>query len=373
MRIGFDAKWYFNGNPSGRIVVRNLLKEFIAINTEHEIYVILNKKDYDKNFPFENDKVKLIYVWSGINLLSNIIVVPIIISKYKLDVCVFQYFAPIFGSFKKIVYIHDVIFKAHPEFFTLKERIYFSPMKFFARWADAIITVSEFEKKRIKQFHFLGRKTKIRVIYNGVNKKFKSKKHFKSKELEMLESKYNLPERFLLYVGRLNERKNILNLLKSIKYLKDEEIKLVLGGTYDWKMFNLQQKIEELNLNERVLVLGYINDNELPMLYSLAYVFCYVSFEEGFGLPPLESLASGVPVVVSNTSSLPEVCGEAGTYCNPFDSVDIANKIKMLLEDNALYAVKKQLGLEQANKFSWKLSAEKLLSVCEKTVLKNVK
>ena len=125
MRIGFDAKWYFNGNPSGRIVVRNLLKEFIAINTEHEIYVILNKKDYDKNFPFENDKVKLIYVWSGINLLSNIIVVPIIISKYKLDVCVFQYFAPIFGSFKKIVYIHDVIFKAHPEFFTLKERIYF--------------------------------------------------------------------------------------------------------------------------------------------------------------------------------------------------------------------------------------------------------
>jgi glycosyltransferase involved in cell wall biosynthesis len=343
MRIGFDAKWLFNGNPSGRIVVKNLLEKLLELNTANELYIILNKKDINKTFPFKNDNVKLIYVWGGINLLSNIIVVPIVLLKYKIDVCVFQYFAPVFGKFKKIVYIHDVIFKSHPEFFTLKERIYFFPMKFLAKRSHGIITVSEYEKKKIKQFHFLGSKTKICVVYNGVDGKYKPKKYFDSQVIERLRLKYNLPERFLLYVGRLNGRKNILNLIKSIIYLKNKEIKLVLCGKYDWKMFNLPQKIEELGLNDRVLLLGYICDDELPILYSLASVFCYVSFEEGFGLPPLESLASGVPN----------------------DPENIAEKIDLILSSSDIRKTKIDIGLNRTKGFNWQNSAKVLLQFCE--------
>jgi glycosyltransferase involved in cell wall biosynthesis len=368
MKIGFDAKWFFNGNPSGRMVVKNILERIIAQNVYHEIYVILNWKDRHEIFPFKNDKVKLLYIWGGINLISNTLVAPIILRKYKLDVCIFQYFAPVFCKYKKIVYIHDVIFKSNPEYFTLKERIYFLPMKYLAKYADVIITVSESEKKRIRQYHFAGSKTNIKVIYNGVDEKYKPQRYFQKSDLERIKLKFNLPEKFLLYVGRLNERKNISNLLKSIGSLNDNKIKLVLVGNYDGKTVDLTKKLDELGVNNRVLLLGHINDTELQMLYSLAYVFCYVSLEEGFGLPPLESLASGVPVVVSNIDSLQEVCGDAAVYCDPNDFKDIAKKIDMIISSENLRKSKIEIGIERAKKFRWEYSATSLMQCIEQAV-----
>jgi len=368
MRIGIDAKWFFNGNPSGRVVVKNLLEKLIELNTDNEIYVILNKKDIKEPFPFQKNKIKLIYVWGGVNLLSNIIIVPFVLLRYKLDVCVFQYFAPLFGKYKKIVFIHDIIFKTNPEYFTLKERIYFSPMKFLAKHSDGIVTVSESEKKRIIKHKFLGNKTRIQVVHNGVDKKFKPKEYLNPKDLEQLKVKYNLPERFLLYVGRLNERKNILNLLKAVRILNDKEIKLVLCGNYDWKMFNLPQMINELDLGKRVTLLGYVNDEELPLLYSLASIFCYVSYEEGFGLPPLEAMASGIPVVVSNINSLIEVCGDTGYYCNPNDPKDIAEIIDMVLTNKELRELKIRNGLERSKNFNWENSTKTLLQFFEQVI-----
>jgi len=368
MRIGIDAKWFFNGNASGRVVVRNLLEKLIELNKENEIYVILNKKDIKEIFPFQKNNVKLIYVWGGVNLLSNIFVIPFVLLRYKLDVCIFQYFAPLFGKYKKIVFIHDIIFKTNPEYFTLKERIYFSPMKFLAKYSDGIVTVSESEKERIIKQKFLGKKTRIQVVYNGVDKKFKPKEYLNKKDLEQLMVKYNLPERFLLYVGRLNERKNILNLLKAINILNDKKIKLVLCGNYNWKMFNLPQMINELGLGERIILLGYVNDEELPLLYSLASVFCFVSYEEGFGLPPLEAMASGIPVVISNINSLIEVCGEAGYYCNPNDPKDIAEKIDMVLTNKELRELKIRNGLERSKNFNWEKSAKILLQFLEQVI-----
>ncbi len=363
MKIGIDAKWFFNGNPSGSEVVRNLVKELIKMDNKNYYYIFLDKKDKHLLFPYKSDKIKIIYVWAGINAISNIFVLPMVAWQYNIDVFLLQYFTPFISNFKKIVYVHDAIFKSHPQYFSFLEKLYFLPIKLLSYFADIVITVSNSEKKRLIKYSFAKDPSKIKVVYNGFNKKFRPLNEIKEGVVSKTKKKFGLPDKYLLYVGRLNERKNILNLLKSVQRLKDIEIKIVLVGKYDWKMFDLPRKIKELNIIKRVLLLDYVDDEYLPALYSLATIFCYVSLQEGFGLPPLEAMASGVPIVISNTSSLPEICGEAGTYCNPNDPQDIAEKIDILLSDDILYEKKKEIGLSVSKPFDWSQSAKKILEI----------
>ena len=202
----------------------------------------------------------------------------------------------------------------------------------------------------------------------GVDAKYKPVADKNSIEVQLVKEKYHIPDRFLFYVGRINVRKNIPNLLHAIEFINDKSIKLVIAGKKDWKSFDLPRHLKKYGLEDRVVTIGFVEDVDLPIIYSIAEVFCYVSFEEGFGLPPLESLASGVPVVVSNTSSLPEVCGEAGVYCNPNDPKDIAEKINLVLSDNKLRETKIKIGLERAKEFTWEKSAHTLIDLCEKVV-----
>lgn len=367
MRIGIDAKWYFEGPPSGKMVIRNIVDELLKRKNIHQIYLIFDKKFVTQKNLFVGENIFPVFVWGGNNLLSNLFLLPLIAKKYKLDIILYQNFSSFYGKHKKIVYIHDVIFKTNPKYFTLKERMYFSPMKFLAKHSDGIITVSESERKRIIRHKFLGNKTRIEVVHNGVDKRFKPKEYLNPKDLEQLKVKYNLPERFLLYVGRLNERKNILNLLKAIHILNDKKIKLVLCGNYDWKMFNLLQMINELDLDKRVILLGYVHDEELPLLYSLASIFCFVSYDEGFGLPPLEAMVSGVSIVVSNINSLVEVCGDAAHYCDPNNPKEIACQIDLVLALKDTFSIQNriELGLKRASQFNWEKSVDKIIKICE--------
>jgi glycosyltransferase involved in cell wall biosynthesis len=203
----------------------------------------------------------------------------------------------------------------------------------------------------------------VEVIYLGLNSKFKPREFQDRNMVHEVVSRFNLPERFLLYVGRLNERKNIFNLLQAVKRLKDRKIGLVLAGVPQGRMFDLQKKIRELDLSDRVIVTGHIPDECLPALYSLATVFCFVSFDEGFGLPPLEAMASGIPVVLSETAVLREVCGDAGNYADPNRPEEIAGKIDALLENRILRIEKMRLGKERARQFQWSSSVDKLMGI----------
>jgi glycosyltransferase involved in cell wall biosynthesis len=372
MRIGFDAKWFFDGNPSGKVVVRNLIKELTQnINDDNYFYIFLDKRNKGLEFPYKSKKIKIIYVWAGINALSNIFVLPLLAIKYNIDVFLFQYFTPFFGKFKKIVYIHDCIFKSHPEYFSFLEKIYYLPIKPLSYFADNVITVSNSEKERLIKYSFAKDPSHISVVYNGYSSVFKTIEHFDSTLVQKTVTKFNLPGKYLLYVGRLNQRKNILNLIKSINMLHDKDIKLVIVGKPQQKMFNLSSAIKNLGISDRIILLNYVEDSLLPIVYGLATIFCYVSFQEGFGLPPLEAMAAGVPVIVSNTSSLPEICGHAGTYCNPFDSKDIANKIDTLLEDKNVYLEKKRLGFSIASQFKWEKAAKDILNIMNNLYYKN--
>jgi glycosyltransferase involved in cell wall biosynthesis len=367
MRIGFDGRWFFSGNPSGRVMVGKLLQELILRQPQHEYFVFLPRRERHLEFTWRAPNVRLVYIGGKNGLLVNCLSLPRQARKLGLDVCLFFYFSGGFGKYKKIVFVNDISFLAYPEYFTWREKLYFWPIRFLGRRAARICTLSLSEKERMIRFHYASA-DKIAVVPLGVDEGFMPLSGHDPDRVRAVRERYGLPDRFLLYVGRMNERKNILNLLKAVLALEDRNIRLVLAGKAEWKMFDLQEKIRELGLEKRVLHLGQTPQADLPVLYALATVFCYVSFAEGFGLPPLEAMASGVPVVVSDRDSLPEVCADAGSYVDPQKPDDIAVAIDRLLTDRGLREEKRAKGLLQARRFSWQQSAGKLLQVCREVV-----
>jgi glycosyltransferase involved in cell wall biosynthesis len=370
MKIGIDAKWYFEGPPSGKRVIRALVDSLLASDDGNEYYIFLNRRHRKEIFPWQGrENVTCCYVWAGNNLLSNLFLLPRYTFKYPVDVILYQNFTSPFGRGKAIAYVHDVLFLSNPEYYTITERIYLSPLKFLARTADAIITVSGEEKKRLLQFRLCDDERKISVVYHGVDRVFVAQDQHKPETVQRIRSMYHLPERFILFVGRLNLRKNVDHLLRAIPLLKDRTIPLVIVGADDWKKSNHMSIIAELGIGDRILFAGAVYE-ELEVVYSCATVFCFPSYAESFGLPPLEAMACGVPVVVSHTTSLPEVCGEAGTYVTPDHPEEIAAAIDSLLSNDQLYEEKRQLGLKQAKKFTWEMAAKGVLD-CMTSCVKN--
>jgi glycosyltransferase involved in cell wall biosynthesis len=179
----------------------------------------------------------------------------------------------------------------------------------------------------------------------------------------------SLPEKFILSVGSLEPRKNLSGLLQAFGQMKSrwgKEFKLVLAGLQGWENKTIWEQIQQLG--DDVLYLGYVPITELGKLYNLASLFVYPSFYEGFGLPPLEAMACGCPVVVSNAASLPEVCGEAAHYVNPYEVESIAAGIEKVLRDDAYRKDLIGKGLARTEQFTWEKSAREHLRVFEETV-----
>lgn len=368
MRIAIDAKWFFNGNPSGKVVVYNLINEIVKLDNKHELVIILDKRDKKKLFPFKTKQVELVYVWSRINLISNLFICPFKLLGKKIDIGLFQYFAPPICNFKTVVFILDVIFERSPQFFTWQERLYFKPMKYLASKANAIATISESEAQKITSFGYKSKFSKIGVVTLGVDEKYKPYNNHPKKYLEFVKQKYQLPQNYILYLGRLNTRKNIHTLIKAFSLIKDEKINMVLAGTYDWKMFDVPTLLKEFGIENRVVLTGFVNDEDVSAIYAMAKIFCYISFDEGFGIPPLEAMASGVAVVVSKINVLEEVCGEVGYYVNPNEANSISLTIDEILVDmnnEKQYIKKINIGLERSNMFNWKTSAIKMIDFLE--------
>lgn len=367
MRIGIDGRWFFRGNPSGRVVVRNLTRQLAEHHPEHEYFIFLSRRDRCQPYLWLRPNVHPVFMPEAIGLLSVCILLPWKAAKLGLDACLSFNFPPLAGKFKKIVWIADVIFLEHPEFFTWKEILYFWPIRPLVHLAHRICTISRSEMERMARMGF-AQAPRIAHVPIGGDARYRPAADHEPAQLRSVRERYDLPERFLLYIGRMNIRKNIQNLLKALSLIQDRDIKLFLAGKNEWKMFDLPAKVAELGLNDRVVFLGEVAEEDLPSLYALATVFCYVSFAEGFGLPPLEAMASGVPVVVSDRDAIPEVCGEAGTYVDPHRPEEIAAAIDSLLRDPVLRERKRKQSLEQARRFSWRESADKLHQVIQETI-----
>ena len=362
-KILIDAKWLFKGPVSGRVVVKNIIDQITKNHLEDYAFILLVDKNDKKNADYYSEKgYRIIRVWGKINMISNMFVVPFKLLQHKIDIAIFQNFTPIFSSYRKILYIHDIIYESHPEFFTLIERIYFKPVKWSAKIANHIVTISYNEKNRLVKYGY-GTSEKISVVYNGVNR-LNGDRKISSAEIKISNK---LPKQYALYVGRINDRKNIINLIKSFEYV-DESLKLIIVGKRDWKNSKLQEILSIGELNNRIIFTGYVSDAELKFMYQHAKLFVYVSYEEGFGLPPLEAMTFNLPVVVSAVSCLPEVCSDAAIYVDPDNPEDIARGITSLLRDEDLRNGKILRGLSQVDKFTWENSVKTLMNVIKTQV-----
>jgi glycosyltransferase involved in cell wall biosynthesis len=368
MKIGIDAKWYFEGPPSGKRVVRNLVDHFLKNDKVNHYYLFFDRRFKGAEFYGSRYRnVTCCYVWADNNLISNVVILPRLSKRFGLDVVLYQNFISPFDKSKRIAYIHDVLFLSNPEYYTIYERLYFAPLRFLTKLAELVVTVSEEEKMRLLKYKYASDPDKVIVAYHGVDESFVPKERLGSNKIAEVRARYRLPEDFLLYVGRLNLRKNVDHLLEAIPLLKDKFIPLVIVGADDWKKSNHMVIIKNLGIEERVQFTGAIFD-DLNVVYALGKVFCFPSYAESFGLPPLEAMAAGLPVVVSNTTSLPEICGEAGNFIDPNSSPQIAATIDLLLADQDLYQEKRNQGINRASTFTWDNTVQVLLNSMRRLV-----
>jgi len=253
--------------------------------------------------------------------------------------------------------VHDFSFILHKEFHP-KERIKYFEKNFFTNIikSDMIITGSEFSRQEIlTRLNF--DEHRVKVIYHGIN-------HELFKVHDNLDVNFALPKKFIFSVGSIEPRKNLLGLLKAYNALDSkikDSYKLVLAGFKGWKNSEIMKLIDKDK--ENIHYLGFISDVELAKVYNLASCFIFPSFYEGFGLPVLEAMACGTPVVCSDSSSLPEVGGDAVLYCDTNDVNDIKDKIELIVSDEKLQQELKTKGLQRAKKFSWEKSAKEHIKV----------
>lgn len=266
---------------------------------------------------------------------------------------------------KIIVTVHDLSFIRYPEFHTPENREFcLSQLEKIKKQADCVITVSEFSKKELVEIGGIDEQI-IRVVYEAAAPIFKPAKD-KNKFKKILK-KFGIKKDYILYVGSVEPRKNLRTLIRAFSRVLENKIDcvLVLAGGTSWLTAELKEEISNLGLGEKVIFTGYVTDEELLGLYNLAQVFVYSSFYEGFGLPPLEAMASGCPVITSNASSLPEVVGEAGLMTAPDDFGDLAQKIEEVLTNPIIRKSLSEKSLIQSQKFSWAKAAGETLKIYE--------
>jgi len=271
---------------------------------------------------------------------------------------------------KVVVTVHDLSFYLYPQWHP-KDRVYFFS-KYFLRnikRADVIITVSHFIKQQMEQvFNFNGEN--IKVVYNGYDKNIF--KHFDNDNKVILDeylSEKNFPSKFILFVGSVEPRKNLKNLLLAYSVLPKsltDEVKLVIAGFHGWKNEEIMSLLMKLKKN--VFYLGYISDEELAILYNSAVVFVYPSFYEGFGLPNIEAMACGCPVITSDIPVMREICGDAACYVNPYEIESIKDGIIKVLEDEDFRNELVQKGFQRIKNFSWEKSASEHLKIFKSLV-----
>jgi len=286
-----------------------------------------------------------------------------------------EHLLPRFSSVRTVFTLHDLIFLFHPETHKPLNRWFLTlMMPRFLRVADAVIAVSECTKRDAIRFYGIPEE-KITVIYEGVNPRFRPAD---PEAIAAVRARYSLPEHFILYVGTIEPRKNLAALLEAFHHLLATcslrpapcdllpatcDLRLVIVGKRGWLYEGFFHRLRELGLEDRVIFTGYVPDEDLPAIYSAADLFVFPSLYEGFGLPVLEAMACGTPVVCSDTSSLPEVAGDTALLVDPTDVRALAAAMERALTDEHLRAEIRARGLGRAGHFTWEKAARGTLEV----------
>lgn len=370
MKIAIDGTILKEQITGTGFYIINLIAGLIKIDSENDYFIFADElilKNFIKidkrNFhlvhkKFKNRIVRVLWQW---------FILPFHLKKIKIDVLHSpNYITPLIKiGFKVIVTIHDLAFILFPEKFTIIKRILYSKMiPIFIRISDLVIADSESTKKDILKLFRIEEK-KVFVTYVSYPDYYNhSIDRSKAKDIV---KKYGIERDYILYVGMIEPRKNIISLLKAfVEIDKDLELDLVIVGKKGWYFKEIEQYMEStvnLRLKNKIIFTGYIPEHKLKYFYKLALMFTYPTLYEGFGLPPLQAMACGTPVITSNISSLPEVVGDAAIKINPDDLGELKNSIRCLYKNEEKRDKLIKKGLENAKKFSLEKVALNVLSV----------
>jgi glycosyltransferase involved in cell wall biosynthesis len=367
MKIGMEARWItFEKTGFGNYAL-NLLRELSKIDNKNEYLVYLNK-DYVNNNIFSNPNFEKKIISKRPEIYKHLsIPIDIITKKRKFDFFHFLYNAPsLIVPCPFVLTIHDVSYKYIPNMISKRNLMSITlQLTLNARKAVKIITVSENSKKDIVNFFHIPEE-KIEVIYEGVDNSFRPvRDEQKKKEIG---EKYGLPDKFILYVGTYLPHKNLETLLYAYRDVK-KQLKiphsLVLAGNKGRNYEEISRLISKLDLGKDVKTIGFVPDEDLPSVYSLSDLFVFPSHYEGFGLPLLEAMACGVPVISSDASCLPEIGGDAVIYFSAEDVEGLTKKMIKVISNKNLRDDLIERGIHRAKLFSWRKMAEATLKVYE--------
>lgn len=279
----------------------------------------------------------------------------------------FNYYLPPFARGKKLLVVYDAVIKDHPETMSLKTRTMLKlTLKRSIKRADKIITISQFSKGQIVK-HFGVTPEDIIVIPCAADEKRFYPIADRAGVQRRVCPKYGIDGKYFLYLGNLEPRKNITRLIEaySIAVKKKSDLPLlVIAGGKSWQYKEIFDKVKSFDLSDKVIFTGYVDDDDVVLLMNGAEAFCFPSLYEGFGMPPLEAMACGTPVIVSNTTSLPEVVGECGISVDPYNVSEISDAL-IKMTDAEFNKEQRIAGIERAKAFSWKKSAELLIAELE--------
>ena len=370
MKIGIEAQRLFRPHKHGMdIVALELIRALQLIDTQNE-YFIFVKADEDRNCLVETPNFHIIELPSFNYILWEQILLPFYARKYGIEVlhCTSNT-APLFISIPLFLTLHDVIFMEK----TVGKNTASYYQKFgnlYRKWlvpkiirrCEKIVTISEVEKLNIIKTLGLNNES-VTVVHNGVSGRFGVKSS--SEQIEQVRSQWNLETDFFLFLGNVEPRKNVFNTVSAFVLFaeKNSQVKLVITGLNAAFVENILSKIGKKALLNRFVITGFVPENVLHTLYAEAEVFLYPSLREGFGLPILEAMAFGTPVVTSNISSMPEVAGEAAFLVNPFSVEAIALGMEKAYENQSLRQKKIDLGYSRLGMFTWQNTAEQMINL----------
>lgn len=377
MKIGIDIRLIGKKQTGSEAVVFNLVKQLALIESPHSFKLftevvdkeILAKISADlgitekKNFEIVSIKTRNRFSW-------NFWALPVYLRKNPVDVYHTQYITPFFvpRSIKIVTIVHDISFNFFPGFIKLSDLFFLKiliPMSL--KRADKIIGVSKFTQQEIVRYYKIDSE-KVEFVYNSIDNDF-LKQDLTEEQLKKVREKYNLPEKFLLYLGTLQPRKNVSHLIDAFARIskKEENLKLVICGNRSAHNYDkrIDEQISVNDIAEKIVFPGFVDEEDKVAVYKLAHVFVFPSLYEGFGIPVLEAMSQGVPVLASDIPSLKEIAEKGALYFNTASLDDFSKKLYDISMNIDLRNELIRLGKERVGFFSWKTSAQKTLAIFE--------
>jgi glycosyltransferase involved in cell wall biosynthesis len=364
LRIGIDIHSLGNRKGGNETYFEELAKKLIVIPCAHQ-WILYYTNAVARQRISSSGHVRLQLLYPRHPLLRIPFTLPWRTREDRLDVFHAQHIVPPFLKCKTVTTIPDIAYEHFPEAFPQYQRAWMKAIiRDSAKRADHIITVSEYSKQDIVRTYGIPEE-KITVTYEGASEEFRPGDKQKAKE--ELDRKYGITGEFVLYLGRLQARKNLRRVVDAFAQVRKAGFsqKLVLAGKRDSLFEPVLSRIRELKLENDVILPGFLPADDVRLFYIAAEVFVYPSLYEGFGLPLVEAMACGLPVITSQGSSLEEVAAGAALFVDPLSETSIASAIQRMLEDSALRFRLRQAGLDRSKQFDFVNTARETMDVYE--------